>query len=271
MPNSRPTVRSLSRALAVSLSLLATPTLLAGGPDPEPAPPTASPERPAPLAVELRTQDARPITNSTPASGDQRPLGRAAAESPHSGSTPPATGAGDLSVSRTSMALAAVLALIFVIAAIFKKLPRGGALGAALLAAGRAPSGVIEVLGRFTLSRGVTLILLKVDRRVVLISQTGQRSSASLSTLCEMADADEVASIIAKCRSDAGETITSRFQSTLTRADRTTAAVQPTAARRPVRTPAPAPTPDATQVSAALRARLAAMRANTPVTKRMAA
>ena len=88
---------------------------------------------------------------------------------------------------------------------------------------GRAPAGVLEVLGRYPVARGATLVLLRVDRRVLLLSQaSGGRFglSTSFSTLCEMDDADDVASILTKTRDDAGESMSKRFQSLLERFDR---------------------------------------------------
>ena len=275
MLNPRQHVRSLrsARLFAAALTLAVTPSLLAQGPDPEPAPPAratvAAPIAPASSAVPIPLVTADNPAPSTSRSAERKPLGRAASEATPAAS--PSTSAVSTGISRTTLALAAVLALIFLIAMVVKRLPRHGTLGAALAAAGRAPSGVLEVLGRFTLSRGVTLILLKIDRRVVLISQTGNRSTASISTVLELSDPDEVASILTKCRGDAGESLAARFESTLGRADRTIAAAQPQAPRRTAPTAAPSHHTSATQLSDALRARLAAMRTAAPTTRKAAA
>ncbi|MBL9032142.1 MAG: flagellar biosynthetic protein FliO [Phycisphaerae bacterium] len=106
---------------------------------------------------------------------------------------------------------------------------RSPGLRAALGAGGRAPAGVLEVLGRYPVARGATLVLLRVDRRVLLLSQTsGGRLglSSSFTTLCEMVDADDVASILTKARDDAGESMSKRFQSLLERFDRGSAGAE---------------------------------------------
>lgn len=105
----------------------------------------------------------------------------------------------------------------------------GGLLGAAG-AGGRAPAGVLEVLGRYPLGRGSTLLLVKMDRRVLLIgSCAGGRGSATLNTLCEVTDAEEVASLLVKTRDEQDESMSRRFQSLL--------ATQESEARRVLETP----------------------------------
>ncbi|MFN0133281.1 MAG: hypothetical protein ACKVW3_12245 [Phycisphaerales bacterium] len=100
---------------------------------------------------------------------------------------------------------------------------RSPGLRAALGAGGRAPAGVVEVLGRYPVARGATLVLLRLDRRILLLSQSsGGRLglSSSFSTLCEVADPDDVASLLVKTRDDEGESMSRRFQSLLDRFDR---------------------------------------------------
>lgn len=131
----------------------------------------------------------------------------------------------------------------------------------ALGPAGRAPSGVLEVLGRYPAGRGTLLILLRLDRRVLLVAQSGGRTGTGMTTLCEIDDPASVASLLAKTRDD--DQAASIFTSTLKRAVAVSpqaapaAAPQTTVARTPQRTPAPAaPAADANS----LRARLAQMR-----------
>jgi hypothetical protein len=116
--------------------------------------------------------------------------------------------------------LTAVLALVvgagLVIRAAAK---RGGALGTG----GRAPAGILEVIGRYPVGRGATLVLLKLDRRVLLLSQStmGKLGLGShFSTLCELTDPDEVASILVKARDAEGDSMSERFRSMLSRFDR---------------------------------------------------
>lgn len=140
---------------------------------------------------------------------------------------PPASGA-----VRTATSLAAVLGLVLLAAFTLKRLARshGGLLGAAG-PGGRAPAGVLEVLGRYPLSRGLSLILLKLDRRILLLSQSasgrlGGGGGASLTTLCEIDDPEEIASILVKVREEEGESLARRFHSVLGRADKATADAQ---------------------------------------------
>jgi flagellar biogenesis protein FliO len=98
---------------------------------------------------------------------------------------------------------------------------RHGGLVAGLSAGGRAPAGLLEVLGRYPVGRGQTLVLLKLDRRVLLLSQSaGIRGGSGFRTLCEVTDPDEVASILVKSRDAEGESLAARFRMLLSRADR---------------------------------------------------
>jgi hypothetical protein len=131
----------------------------------------------------------------------------------------------------------------------------------ALGPAGRAPSGVLEVLGRYPAGRGTLLILLRLDRRILLVSQNGGRTSTGMTTLCEIDDPASVASLLAKTRDD--DQVAAVFTSTLKRATASQTTTQPTPARsQPPRTTQPAPSPaHATNDANSLRLRLAQMRA----------
>lgn len=120
-------------------------------------------------------------------------------------------------IVRTVLSLAGVVSFALFVGAILRKAARAqGGLRASLGPGGRAPSGVLEVLGRYPVSRGVTLVLLRVDRRVLLLSQSSsRRAGTSMSTLCEINDAEDVASLLVKSRDDEGETMTRRFQDLL--------------------------------------------------------
>lgn len=93
---------------------------------------------------------------------------------------------------------------------------RGGGLASQLGAGGRAPSGLLMVLGRFPIARGQTLVLLKIDRRVLLLCQ----GPSGFQTLTEITDPEEVASLLVKSRDEEGESLASRFTSMLHRAER---------------------------------------------------
>lgn len=95
---------------------------------------------------------------------------------------------------------------------------RQGGLSIALGAGGRAPSGILHVLGRYPISRGLTLVLLKVDRRVLLVSQSGgRRTGVAMTTLCEITDPEEVASIVSKSSEVLGEAMSAKFNAFLSR------------------------------------------------------
>lgn len=148
---------------------------------------------------------------------ESRPLG---APSARKTGQPAAPGAGPSSsggvmdhwIVRTAIALAFVLILIFAFRSVAQRLAgRVGGLAMQMGAGGRAPSGVLEVLGRYPVARGQTLVLLRVDRRVLLLGQT----SSGFSTLAEFADAEEVASLLIKTRDEDGDSLAERFHGLL--------------------------------------------------------
>lgn len=190
---------------------------------PAPAEPPAGPETP-PTVAEAPASAAAPISPR-----ETQPLGPGAARSkaasrdslhprnsggaPGGESTPGKLAAGGTGwMTRTGVALALVLGLIFSIKWATQRLARrAGGLAWQLGPAGRAPSGVLEVLGRFPVSRGHSLILLKMDRRVLLLGQ----SSAGFTTLSQVTEPEEVASLIIKTRDEEGASLAARFNEIL--------------------------------------------------------
>ncbi len=147
-----------------------------------------------------------------------KPLGAAATKKAGApvavGGGGPASGGGwmDHWVVRTALGLAVVLGLIVAMKTAAQRLAqRVGGLAGQMGAGGRAPSGVLEVLGRYPVARGQTLALLRVDRRVLLLCQ----SSSGFSTLAEFADPEEVASLLVKTRGEEGDSIAERFDGLL--------------------------------------------------------
>ena len=150
---------------------------------------------------------------------EARPLG-----APKRG-TPPAARTGGAPesrgwVSQTSLMLALVLGVAGVGLTVFKS-----AVGKKLLSIGpsRSPAGLMEILGRYPIGRGSTLVLLKLDRRILLLSQSTSGKlglGTGLTTLCEIEDPDEIASILVKIRDADGDSMSERFRSMLTRFDR---------------------------------------------------
>ncbi|MFK7758800.1 MAG: hypothetical protein AB8C13_02505 [Phycisphaerales bacterium] len=131
---------------------------------------------------------------------------------------------------RTVATLGGVLLLIFALAHIYKRIARTqGGLSGQIGAGGKAPAGLVEVLGRYPISSGMTLVVLRFDRKVLLLSHAGgrrgKRGSASLGsmqTLCEVSSPEEVASILGKVRDEAGDSIAATFERTLEQAGNAT-------------------------------------------------
>jgi flagellar biogenesis protein FliO len=126
---------------------------------------------------------------------------------------------------QTIIALGGVLLLIFGVAQVFKRLSRSqGGLAGQIGAGGSAPSGILEVMGRYPISTGLTLVVLKFDRRVLLVASSAatrgkHAKGASMQTLCELSDPEDVASILLKARSASGESIAHSFERALQDAD----------------------------------------------------
>jgi flagellar biogenesis protein FliO len=100
-------------------------------------------------------------------------------------------------------AIGVVLALLFIFRFVMLRAFGG-------LVAGR-PSGVMEILARYPIARGQHLTLLKLGRRVLLVHQTG----TAMSTLTEVADPDEVASLLSRIEAGSSGRDADRFRSML--------------------------------------------------------
>jgi flagellar biogenesis protein FliO len=133
------------------------------------------------------------------------------------------------SVTQTVLALGAVIATILVAGVVVKRLARRtGGIMSALGPGGRAPSGVLEVLGRYPVSRGTTLVLLKMDRRILLLCQSGGGKlggGAGMTTLCEVTQPEDVASILLKARDEEESNLAQKFQAFLKGEEKSTADV----------------------------------------------
>lgn len=119
---------------------------------------------------------------------------------------------------RTGASLGIVLVGIVVLAGVAKAVVRkNGAIGAAL-GAGASPAGILEVLGRYPIARGHSIILLKVERRILMLAHTHGKLRAgggSISVLCQIDDPDDVASILLKAQEASGSSTAGRFQELL--------------------------------------------------------
>ena len=162
--------------------------------------------------------EAAPATGAEPAR-ERLPLGGLrTGERKGFGDTAKATPMGGFGILRTLGAVAAVIVLIVLSRLLLGRVARVGNTGirAQLGAGGRAPSGIVQILGRYPVARGHTLVLMKLDRRILLLSQT----AAGFTTLTEITDAEEVASILSKSRDEEGESLTARFGTLLRRLER---------------------------------------------------
>ncbi|MEO1534273.1 MAG: flagellar biosynthetic protein FliO [Planctomycetota bacterium] len=139
------------------------------------------------------------IGGATHAQVESRPLGTPAAErTPLGGASPAAT-----SIGSTIASLTAVVAVIVACFTGYRFLAaRAGGLAGQAAAVG-APAGILDMLGRYPIGRGQTLMLLKVDRRVLLVAQSAPSrvgSAPAMTTLCEISDPDEISSILGKVK-----------------------------------------------------------------------
>ncbi len=130
---------------------------------------------------------------------ESTPLGTPASERSPLGAGAPSAG----SVGSTVASLAAVVALMVACFAGYRFLAsRAGGLAGQAAAAG-SPAGVLDLLGRYPIGRGQALLLLKVDRRILLVAQSAPSrvgAAPAMSTLCEINDPDEVSSILTRVR-----------------------------------------------------------------------
>lgn len=169
-----------------------------------------------PAPASSAVEPVRPLDSLPLGPGSTRALDVNEPQPARTGLDEPDEGAG---FSRIIGAVFAVLALILISALALRALARRrGGIISALGMGGRAPPGVLEVLGRYPVGRGHMLVLLKLDQRVLLLSQSsGGRfgAGAGFRTLCEITDPEEVASVLVKTRDDAGDSMASRFRSML--------------------------------------------------------
>lgn len=150
--------------------------------------------------------DTKPVIESQPIGGDRE-----------GGADPFAFSA----YVQTLLALGLVLGLAVAISILFKRFARtrGGLFGA-LGPGGPSPSGVLEILGRYPIGAGQSLVLLRFDTRVVLLHQVGGRKNPSVRTISEVCDADEVASIMMKTRDATSDAADASFRETIRNMER---------------------------------------------------
>lgn len=187
----------------------------------EPAPESDAPAAPAVESAPASEPEAQPdaadeagaAAEASLPTVESLPLG-APAQPEGDGAEPQGMGLtfADNWVGRTVLALALVIGLAVLLRGLLRRAAStGGGLAGQLTAGGRAPSGLLSVLGRYPVARGQTLVMLKVDRRVLLLCQT----AAGFRTLSEITDPEEVASILMTSRDEEGTSMAARFQTVM--------------------------------------------------------
>ncbi|MBL0927094.1 MAG: flagellar biosynthetic protein FliO [Phycisphaerales bacterium] len=185
------------------------------------APVSSAPRDSSGSAAAEPVRDARPAASSNesrPLGAGRAPIGGTAGSgAAGSAGQGGASGAGGGSILdhwlvRTAGSLAIVIGLIFGLKwGVQVWATKMGGVAGQLGAGGRSPSGVLTVLGRYPVARGLTLVLLKLDARVLLLSQ----SAAGFTTLCQITDPDEVAGLLLRCRDAEGESMAAKFSAIL--------------------------------------------------------
>jgi len=120
---------------------------------------------------------------------------------------------------QTMLALGMVILLIYALAWTYRKLSanQGGVAG---INSGKAPSGLLEVLGRYPLGNKQSLVLLKFDRRVLLLAQgPSGKGGIEMKTLCELDEPEDVASVLMKVRDADGNSLNRAFRSAMSKAE----------------------------------------------------
>jgi flagellar biogenesis protein FliO len=212
-------------------------------------------------------------TGASAQTTESRPLGRPAAATSRaattSSTTPASLGSAAL---RTGASLVAVLALAGGASLAFKHLAKKGVLPTTLGTGARAPSGLLEVLARYPMGGGQSLVVLKFDRRILLVCQSSakalRKSASAITPICELTEAEDVASVLLKVRGQEQAAMAEKFQRILAGEDAAAeraisahprpALPAPKAHERAARASKPVSSPAAS--ASAIRSRLAALR-----------
>ena len=104
--------------------------------------------------------------------------------------------------TRVVLALGVVIGLIFALKWGAKRFAPGGVIG--------GHSRAIQVVSRTVISPKQQLMLVKVGRRLVLVSNT---SPAGMSPICEIRDEDEVSELLGHISAEKGDSVTKAFGS----------------------------------------------------------
>ncbi|MEQ9616907.1 MAG: hypothetical protein RLN60_02610 [Phycisphaerales bacterium] len=215
--DAEPRPRELDRHASLALGP-AIPVLTVDEQPDETSPAISTPARatepsakPATDAVTSHAEPAEPaaLPPAVRSAGDSIPLGqpRHAPTTEPSNDTSAGASMADNWLLRTAGALAVVIGLILGVRFLLQWIDAKTNGGSAFASGAKAPSGLVEVLARYTVSRGTKLLLLKIDARILVVSQT----SGEMHTLSEITNPDEVASILIKSRDEEGESLAGQF------------------------------------------------------------
>ncbi|GJM19097.1 MAG: hypothetical protein DHS20C14_13100 [Phycisphaeraceae bacterium] len=221
VPEATPPVDDASVDPALALIAPAANDGPMGPPAPERTAEAPAPEtNTEPIAAAATQTEADPVVPYVAPNAESligtRPLGATEAE-------PIAAGDGGASkpwwgeMGQTAIALAVVIGLIVVLAYIYTRLARSRG---SLIATGgaRSPAGVLEVLGRYPMGPRQTMMIIKFDKRVLLVTQTTPRSGPpQMSTLCELVEPEDVASVLTKVRDASGDSMNETFRAAMDR------------------------------------------------------
>lgn len=124
-------------------------------------------------------------------------------------------------VSGMALPLGVVLAVMIGCVVLMKKvMSAGSSLASALGPGGRSPAGLVEVLGRYPVAKGQLLVLIKLDRRVLLLGHSspsrGSGTGGGFVTLAEVTDPEEVAAVLQKAeQTGPGSGLAAKFNAIL--------------------------------------------------------
>ncbi|MCA9286286.1 MAG: flagellar biosynthetic protein FliO [Phycisphaerales bacterium] len=127
-------------------------------------------------------------------------------------------------MARTLGSLALVLALAWVVLSLMRRTTGP-------LAGGRRPSGVMQVLARYPVGRGQSVLLLQVGRRVLCVHQ----AAGVMRTLADISDRDEVADLVARVESPSSSAFVALLNGATGRIDRSAPVAVSASRARPVR------------------------------------
>lgn len=152
----------------------------------------------------LLDETSQQLGQPQPSLGSQRDQRIALVNPPGDGDDATWMPAGLQEIAQVGGALTLVVSLLLISRRMLARSSR-------LLAGGSRPSGVLEVLGRYPVGRGQSLVLLKFARRILLLHQSG----ASMTMITELTSPEDVAALLARVEAGSSGRDVLRFRSLL--------------------------------------------------------